>query len=866
MVQATRFLQGLSYLFYLASNHLVCAQHERTQHQSQRSAITHNASSTVGTCEARTINYITHTLPQSCLTSSWMSPTSAKDQTSTQTNSNASATHGPNESAAEPVTSTTGSSSIAAATQESSETQAESTASDPAATPFMSFEDWKAMMLQRTGQDPKDLSSRKDNAGKPYDRIPPDMGRFDLGGEDEISLDFEDYVDKHGQYQPSARVPPRDGNNEIQKADEPVVHKGDASLYRSKDAGKTCKERFSYSSFDAGATVLKSGPGAKNAKAILVENKDSYMLLECARQSKYVIVELSDDILIDTIVVANFEFFSSMIRHFRVSVSDRYPVKADRWHDIGTFETRNSRDIQPFLVENPQIFAKYVRIDFLTQYGNEYYCPISLLRVHGSRMLDSWKAGETTREEDLAIDDPIDEALTISHDPTVTNHPIDVVVQPDLEQDQGSVPQPESKQSETSPWTSRPANVFEIGTLTCPKGSEQVDRDATLPLYNGTRPDRSSHSASAQDGVGGKPADANKLPQPVEGELESDAAVQPPKPPLSNHQMRPTGQNNATSINGTMTGEAPVSSSTQASKPSIAAQAVPKQRTGTSSAPAATPTVQEGFFNSITKRLQAVESNLTLSLQYLEDHSRYVQDALKLAEQKQLSKVADFLDNLNRTVFAELRGMRDQYDQIWQSTVIALESQREHSENDIVALSSRLNLLADEVVFQKRMAIVQAVLLLCCLFLVIFSRGVPIPYISPLLEQSNTANYYPTVLPSQSRTMYGVGGEQLVPNPHVNHPMDTQPSHLASEYPTALDAQLDHSMSTAEPVDTQATLSNHNRLSPPLTPSLQATESGLLDPSTAFDLQTSNLRRTSSFQHSHSRKPLPALPEHPSPP
>ncbi|VUC23282.1 unnamed protein product [Clonostachys rosea] len=866
MVQATRFLQGLTYLFFVASDHYVCAQHDRTQHQTQRSTITNNASSTVATCEARTINYITHTLPQSCLTSSWTSPTSAKDQPWTQTNSNASTTNGPNKSAAEPVTLTTGTSSVPAGTQESSETQAESTASEPDATPFMSFEDWKAMMLQRTGQDPKDLSSRKDNAEKPYDRIPPDTGRFDLGGEDEISLDFEDYVDKHGKYQPSGGVPPRDGNNEVQKADEPVVHKGDASLYRSKDAGKTCKERFSYSSFDAGATVLKSGPGAKNAKAILVENKDSYMLLECARQSKYVIVELSDDILIDTIVVANFEFFSSMIRHFRVSVSDRYPVKADRWHDIGTFETRNSRDIQPFLVENPQIFAKYVRIDFLTQYGNEYYCPISLLRVHGSRMLDSWKAGETPREEDLAIDEPIDEPLTISHDPPVTSHPIDVVVQPDLEQDQGSVPQRESKQSEINPWTSHPANVFETGTLTCPKGPEQVDRDATLPLHNGTPHDRSSHPASPQDGVGGKPADASKLQQPVEAEGESVAVIQPAKPPTSHHQMRPTGQYNATSANGTLAGEAPVSSSTQASKPSTVAQAVPKQRTGTSGAPAATPTVQEGFFNSVTKRLQAVESNLTLSLQYLEDHSRYVQDALKLAEQKQLSKVADFLDNLNRTVFAELRGMRDQYDQIWQSTVIALESQREHSENDIVALSSRLNLLADEVVFQKRMAIVQAVLLLCCLFLVIFSRGVPIPYISPLLEQSNAANYYPTALPSQSRAIYGAGGEQLMPNPHVNHSMDTQPAHLSTEYSTTLDAQLDHPMSTAEPVETQTTLSNHNRLSPPLTPSLQATEPGLLDPSTAFDLQASNLRRTSSFQHTHSRKPLPALPEHPSPP
>jgi hypothetical protein len=92
-------------------------------------------------------------------------------------------------------------------------------------------------------------------------------------------------------------------------------------------------------------------------------------------------------------------------------------------------------------------------------------------------------------------------------------------------------------------------------------------------------------------------------------------------------------------------------------------------------------------------------------------------------EKKQINRVDTFLDSLNKTVMIELRNFRTQYDQIWQSTVIALETQREQSQREIVALSSRLNVLADEVVFQKRMAILQSVLLLACLLLVIFSRG-----------------------------------------------------------------------------------------------------------------------------------------------
>lgn len=82
-----------------------------------------------------------------------------------------------------------------------------------------------------------------------------------------------------------------------------------------------------------------------------------------------------------------------------------------------------------------------------------------------------------------------------------------------------------------------------------------------------------------------------------------------------------------------------------------------------------------------------------------------------------------FLENLNSTVLAELRVFRQQYDQIWQSTVIELETQRDQSQREVLAVSARLTLLADEVIFQKRMSIVQSVLLLLCLGLVIFSRG-----------------------------------------------------------------------------------------------------------------------------------------------
>ena len=105
------------------------------------------------------------------------------------------------------------------------------------------------------------------------------------------------------------------------------------------------KERFNFASFDCGAVVMSTNKGAKSATSILQESKDQYLLNVCEAPEKFVVVELCEEILVDTVVLANYEFFSSAMRTFRVSVSNRYPPKKD-WTPIGTFEAKNSRDAQ----------------------------------------------------------------------------------------------------------------------------------------------------------------------------------------------------------------------------------------------------------------------------------------------------------------------------------------------------------------------------------------------------------------------------------------------------------------------------------------------------------------------------------------
>ena len=73
--------------------------------------------------------------------------------------------------------------------------------------------------------------------------------------------------------------------------------------------GKVYKDKFNFASVDCAATIMKTNAQAKGASAILKENKDSYLLNECSVKHKYVIIELCQDILVDLVVIGNFEFF-----------------------------------------------------------------------------------------------------------------------------------------------------------------------------------------------------------------------------------------------------------------------------------------------------------------------------------------------------------------------------------------------------------------------------------------------------------------------------------------------------------------------------------------------------------------------------
>lgn len=150
---------------------------------------------------------------------------------------------------------------------------------------------------------------------------------------------------------------------------------------------KLLQKRFNFALADCAATVVDTL--GKGAGAILTENKDLYLLNECHADQQFVVIELCQEIYVETVVMGNYEFFSSQFKDVRILVLDVYP--SPKWWILGEFTAENFRNVQQFSIESPKIWARYLKIEVLSHYGNEYYCPISVVRAHGKTMMEDAK-------------------------------------------------------------------------------------------------------------------------------------------------------------------------------------------------------------------------------------------------------------------------------------------------------------------------------------------------------------------------------------------------------------------------------------------------------------------------------------------
>ncbi|GFQ05799.1 uncharacterized protein slp1 [Phtheirospermum japonicum] len=137
---------------------------------------------------------------------------------------------------------------------------------------------------------------------------------------------------------------------------------------------------YNYASASKGAKVLSYNKEAKGASNILNSDKDKYLRNPCSTEDKFVVIELSEETLVDTIEIANFEHHSSTLKDFELLGSPVYPT--DSWVKLGDFTGANVKHAQRFVLPEPK-WVRYVKLNLLSHHGSEFYCTLSVLEVYG---------------------------------------------------------------------------------------------------------------------------------------------------------------------------------------------------------------------------------------------------------------------------------------------------------------------------------------------------------------------------------------------------------------------------------------------------------------------------------------------------
>ncbi|KAJ3020187.1 hypothetical protein HKX48_001187 [Thoreauomyces humboldtii] len=393
---------------------------------------------------------------------------------------------------------------------------------------------------------------------------------------------------------------------------------------------KISKERFNFASFDCGALILAHNPEAGSATSILHNNKDAYMLNKCSA-SRFVTVELCNDILVDTIMLANFEFFSSMFKDFQVHVSDRYPPKNDSWTLLGDFRANNVRDFQYFKVENPRIWARYLRVTLVSEYGHEHYCPLSMLRVYGTTMMEEMKA-----EEEKAIDG---ENVVLPVEEMPEPEPL-----PTLIVDERAARQ--SKPLPTAPKAGQPIGVSRLpplvgGIHNVIARESPVSRIDLMDAFGSALP---TFLSSGVPGGGASSATSSRILVPEDfyaamssehhsGKGDHDsllASIAPPVEDIPGDRDRGSG--------------------------STSSHSHPAQPPGGT---------QESIFKTIMKRINTLERNITLQYVFLNEQSKALTDVFAHSLLREQERFDALLGHFNSTLFHIFTDLHIEYTRSW---------------------------------------------------------------------------------------------------------------------------------------------------------------------------------------------------------
>ncbi|CAA0837701.1 Galactose-binding protein [Striga hermonthica] len=225
-------------------------------------------------------------------------------------------------------------------------------------------------------------------------------------------------------------------NHAINSRSKYLTGRAGGIIHRIEPGG----EEYNYASASKGAKVLSYNKEAKGASNILNSDKDKYLRNPCSAEEKYVVIELSEETLVDTIEIANFEHHSSNLKDIELLGSPVYPT--DSWFKLGNFTAANVKQAQRFVLPEPK-WVRYFKLNLLSHHGSEFYCTLSVLEVYGvdavekmleDMVLDGKRANISPSTKTEGYEVVVDEPDLTNESPDVTRGRMEIEVPDPVEE------------------------------------------------------------------------------------------------------------------------------------------------------------------------------------------------------------------------------------------------------------------------------------------------------------------------------------------------------------------------------------------------------------------------------------------------
>lgn len=206
---------------------------------------------------------------------------------------------------------------------------------------LVSFEDWKRRKLEEDGDEDVEDSSSVDSTQAETSSSAPSSGSSG-------PVQQDNKTDSNNNTKSQNNT----GKNDT-KPSTKAANDADTPVPISKPP---VHNKYNYASPDCSARIHSSSRLTQHVSSILHKSRDRYMLTPCKADEHWVVVELCDEIRIEAVEIAVWEFFSGVVREVKVSVGgaeedeerdgEESSGVSNTWEDVGTFIGKNVRGVQ----------------------------------------------------------------------------------------------------------------------------------------------------------------------------------------------------------------------------------------------------------------------------------------------------------------------------------------------------------------------------------------------------------------------------------------------------------------------------------------------------------------------------------------